>query len=310
MEPGPIAAGRPEPDLNGAPTPGLAEALSWLRHARRILVFTGAGISTESGIPDFRGPNGVWKTTDPQRYTIDSYISDRSVRVERWRARLEGRFSSAQPNAAHLAVTRLQRAGLAPVIVTQNIDGLHQKAGTVNVIELHGTSSEAMCLDCRRRMPIEVALDRVREGDEDPHCELCGGLLKTATLVTLVLPLLVLAVPVLDTSFVVAKRLRSGQPIYVADARHLHHRFMRLGYSQRRSVVYLWTWCGTLALAALATRFAPPHHHGRWSGVNVAIDAAAGLTALAFSLYVVYLLEIVKLANRRPRRRDSASEAA
>ena len=182
MEPGPIAAGRPEPDLNGAPTPGLAEALTWLRHARRILVFTGAGISTESGIPDFRGPNGVWKTTDPQRYTIDSYISDRSVRVERWRASLEGRFSSAQPNAAHLAVTRLQGAGLAPVIVTQNIDGLHQKAGTVNVIELHGTSSEATCLDCRRRMPIEVALDRVREGDEDPHCELCGGLLKTATI--------------------------------------------------------------------------------------------------------------------------------
>ena len=104
------------------------------------------------------------------------------MRVERWRARLEGRFSNAEPNAAHLAVTRLQRAGLAPVVVTQNIDGLHQKAGTVNVIELHGTSSEAICLDCKRRMPIEVALDRVREGDEDPHCELCGGLLKTATI--------------------------------------------------------------------------------------------------------------------------------
>ncbi len=163
-------------------TPGLADALPWLRHARRILVFTGAGISTESGIPDFRGPNGVWKTTDPQRYTIQNYVRDRSVRVERWQARLEGRFSSAEPNAAHLAVTRLQQAGLAPVVVTQNIDGLHQKAGTVNVIELHGTSAEAVCLDCNRRMPIDVALDRVREGDEDPHCELCGGLLKTATI--------------------------------------------------------------------------------------------------------------------------------
>ncbi len=136
------------------------------------------------------------------------------------------------------------------------------------------------------------------------------GLLKTAALATLVLPLLVLAVPVLDTSFVVAKRLKSGQPVYVADARHLHHRFMRLGYSQRRSVVYLWTWCGTLALAALATRFAPPHQHGHWRLGNVAIDTAAGLTAIAFSLYVVYLLEIVKLANRRPRRRDTASRAA
>jgi NAD-dependent deacetylase len=162
--------------------PVLAAAMPWLRHARRILVFTGAGISTESGIPDFRGPNGVWKTTDPQRYTIESYVSDREVRVERWQARLEGRFSNAAPNRAHLAVTRLQQAGLAPVVVTQNIDGLHQKAGTVNVIELHGTSSEAMCLGCDRRMPIEVVLDRVREGDEDPHCEACGGLLKTATI--------------------------------------------------------------------------------------------------------------------------------
>jgi NAD-dependent deacetylase len=173
MEQSPISA--------GVPTPGLSSALPWLRRARRILVFTGAGISTESGIPDFRGPQGVWKTTDPQRYSIQSYVSDRSVRVERWRTRLEGRFSNAEPNVAHLAVTRLQRSGLAPVVVTQNIDGLHQKAGTANVIELHGTSLQAMCLDCDRRLPIEVVLDRVREGDEDPHCELCGGLLKTAT---------------------------------------------------------------------------------------------------------------------------------
>ena len=136
------------------------------------------------------------------------------------------------------------------------------------------------------------------------------GLLKTAALATLVLPLLVLAVPVLDTSFVVAKRLRSGQPIYVADARHLHHRFMRLGYTQRRAVLYLWTWCAMLALAALATRFAPPHQHGQWHIANAAIDAGAGLAVLGFSLYVVYLLEIVKLANRRPRRRNASSKAA
>jgi UDP-GlcNAc:undecaprenyl-phosphate GlcNAc-1-phosphate transferase len=136
------------------------------------------------------------------------------------------------------------------------------------------------------------------------------GLLKTAALATLVLPLLVLAVPVIDTSFVVAKRLRSGQPIYVADARHLHHRFMRVGFSERRTVLYLWTWCVTLALAALATRFAPPHHHGRWSLTNVAIDLAAGLTATAFSLYVVYVLEIVKLASPRARRREAERNAA
>ena len=117
-------------------------------------------------------------------------------------------------------------------------------------------------------------------------------------------------VPVLDTSFVVAKRLRSGEPIYVADARHLHHRFMRIGFSQRRAVVYLWAWCGTLAFAALATRFAPPHHRGDWNLTNLAIDLGAGLLAVAFSLYVVYLLEIVKLASPRARRREAESRAA
>jgi NAD-dependent deacetylase len=160
----------------------LAEAPSWLLEPRRILVFSGAGLSTESGIPDFRGPNGLWKTSDPARYTIQRYLADRDVRVERWQARLTSRFSEAEPNAGHVAVTHLQRAGLVPVVVTQNIDGLHQKAGTVDVIELHGTSAEAMCLECSRRLPIDVALDRVREGDLDPHCEVCGGLLKTATI--------------------------------------------------------------------------------------------------------------------------------
>jgi UDP-GlcNAc:undecaprenyl-phosphate GlcNAc-1-phosphate transferase len=134
------------------------------------------------------------------------------------------------------------------------------------------------------------------------------GLLKTAALATLVLPLLVLAVPVLDTSFVVAKRLKSGQPVYMPDARHLHHRFMRIGFSQRRAVVYLWTWCGTLALAALATRFAPPHHHGDWNVKNLVIDVAAGLLAITFSLYVVYVLEIVTLASPRARRRRRDAE--
>jgi UDP-GlcNAc:undecaprenyl-phosphate GlcNAc-1-phosphate transferase len=136
------------------------------------------------------------------------------------------------------------------------------------------------------------------------------GLLKTAALATLILPLLVLAVPVLDTSFVVAKRLKNREPIYVADARHLHHRFMRIGFSERRAVVYLWTWCATLALAALATRFAPPHTHGDWSPTNVVIDVVAGTLALAFSAYVVYLLEIVRLSSRRSRRRDEAARAA
>src|SRR5436853_1443015 len=153
-----------------------------LRHARRILVFTGAGISTESGIPDFRGPNGVWRTRDPARYTLQRYVADSAVRRERWLDRLESPMDRVEPNAGHLAAARLQACGRAPVVVTQNIDGLHQRAGARDVIELHGTSQEAVCLGCSRRLPVGVVLDRVREGDEDPHCELCGGLLKTATI--------------------------------------------------------------------------------------------------------------------------------
>jgi UDP-GlcNAc:undecaprenyl-phosphate GlcNAc-1-phosphate transferase len=136
------------------------------------------------------------------------------------------------------------------------------------------------------------------------------GLLKTAALATLVLPLLVLAIPLIDTSFVIAKRLRSREPIYRADARHLHHRFVRLGFSQRRAVVYLYAWCVTLALAALATRFVHPHAHGRWNVTNVLIDLGVALLALAASVYVVYVLEIVKLANPFIRRREEEARAA
>ena len=157
-------------------------AVRLLRHACRILVFTGAGISTESGIPDFRGPNGVWRTRDPARYTLQRYVADSAVRRERWLDRLESPMDRVEPNAGHLAAARLQACGRAPVVVTQNIDGLHQRAGSRDVIELHGTSLEVVCLDCARRLPVGVVLDRVREGDEDPHCELCGGLLKTATI--------------------------------------------------------------------------------------------------------------------------------
>lgn len=155
--------------------------VAWLAEARRILVFTGAGISTESGIPDFRGPQGVWRSRDPARWTIDRYLADPEVRRERWLDRLASPVEAARPNAAHLAVAALERTGRAPVVVTQNIDGLHQLAGSTDVIELHGTTRAAVCLDCRRRSSIEVVLDRVREGDTDPRCETCGGLLKTAT---------------------------------------------------------------------------------------------------------------------------------
>jgi UDP-GlcNAc:undecaprenyl-phosphate GlcNAc-1-phosphate transferase len=137
------------------------------------------------------------------------------------------------------------------------------------------------------------------------------GLLKTAALATLVLPLLVLAVPLLDTSFVVARRLKYGRPVYVADRTHLHHRFEAIGFSHRRAVVYLYCWCTSLALAALATRFVPPRpDHRHWNALHVAFDAAVALVALAASIYVVYLLEIVKLANPFIRRREEQAQAA
>ncbi|HWB23202.1 MAG TPA: MraY family glycosyltransferase [Gaiellaceae bacterium] len=134
------------------------------------------------------------------------------------------------------------------------------------------------------------------------------GLLKTAALATLILPLLVLAVPLIDTSFVVAKRIKYRLPIYSADRHHLHHRFENIGFSHRRAVIYLYTWCGLLALAALATRFVHPHRHG-WNWPSVALDAVIGLLALGSSVYVVYLLEIVKLANPFIRRRAEQARA-
>jgi len=133
------------------------------------------------------------------------------------------------------------------------------------------------------------------------------GLLKTASLVSLLLPLAVLAVPVVDTTFVVAKRLKDRVPVYEGDRSHLHHRFINIGYSPRRAVLTIYAWCATLAAAALATRFLPPRPHGDWRLWPTLGDAAIGLVALAFSVYVVYLLEIVKLANPYIRRREQAA---
>ena len=128
------------------------------------------------------------------------------------------------------------------------------------------------------------------------------GLLKTASTVVLVLPLLVLAVPIIDTSFVVARRLKHSQPIYTADRSHLHHRFLNIGFSQRRAAATMWLWCASLAGAALATRFVPFREGGDWHLWETLLVLAIGLFAVAFSIYVVYLLEIVKLANPRVRR--------
>ncbi|HET8652692.1 MAG TPA: MraY family glycosyltransferase [Gaiellaceae bacterium] len=130
------------------------------------------------------------------------------------------------------------------------------------------------------------------------------GLVKTAALATLVLPLLVLAIPIVDTSFVFAKRLKYRQPLYEADRTHLHHRFMNIGFSQKRAVAYMYAWCGILAAAALATRFLPPRPHGDWDVSNTLVAGAITLLALAASVYIAFLLEIIKLANPRVRRRE------
>jgi UDP-GlcNAc:undecaprenyl-phosphate GlcNAc-1-phosphate transferase len=130
------------------------------------------------------------------------------------------------------------------------------------------------------------------------------GLVKTAALATLVLPLIVLAIPIIDTSFVFAKRLKYRQPLYTADRTHLHHRFLSIGFSQARAVIYMYVWCALLAGAALATRFLPPRPRGDWDVSNAIVSVTIGLAALLASIYIAYLLEIVKLANPRIRRRD------
>ena len=134
------------------------------------------------------------------------------------------------------------------------------------------------------------------------------GLLKTASTVTLFLPLVVLAVPIVDTSFVVARRLKHGNPIYTADRSHLHHRFVDIGFSQRRAALTIYLWALTLAFAAIATRFVPFRAHGYWHPWWTLLAVAIALVALATSIYIVYLLEIVKLANPRVRRRREEQE--
>lgn len=151
-----------------------------LSRCGRILVFTGAGISTESGIPDFRGPGGVWSRIDPDEFTIDRYLSSRHTRIASWRMRIDN--GHLVPNDGHRAVTSLWRRGRLAGCVTQNIDGLHQKAGTPPeaVVELHGTAAETVCLECGRLLPTTQVARRVQAGEEDPACETCGGILKIA----------------------------------------------------------------------------------------------------------------------------------
>jgi NAD-dependent deacetylase len=161
-------------------------ARALVRAAERIVALTGAGISTDSGIPDFRGPQGVW-TKDPaamRSSNIADYVADPEVRKRVWQMRLASPAWTAEPNPGHLALAGLERQGRLLALLTQNIDGLHQRAGNdpANVVELHGTMREVMCLDCGDRGPTEPVLDRLRNGEDDPPCLRCGGLLKSATI--------------------------------------------------------------------------------------------------------------------------------
>lgn len=163
------------------------EIVALLVGAARVVALTGAGISTESGIPDFRGPQGVW-TKDPtaeRKSHIRVWTTDAEVRREAWQFRL-ARFREGwpDPNDGHRALVALAELGCLDLVVTQNIDGLHQAAGhdPDRVIDIHGTAREVSCLDCGRRLPTGEVLDRVADGDLDPHCAECGGLLKSATI--------------------------------------------------------------------------------------------------------------------------------
>ena len=164
----------------------LRTARDVIADAERIVVLTGAGISTDSGIPDFRGPNGVW-TKNPaaeKASNITHYLSEPEVRVAAWQNRLTTPAWTASPNDGHAAIVELERLGQLHALVTQNIDGLHQKAGNDpdKVIEVHGTVWFTRCWDCQDRRPMQQALERVRAGDPDPSCLECGGILKSDTI--------------------------------------------------------------------------------------------------------------------------------
>lgn len=155
-------------------------------------MFTGAGISTESGIPDFRSPGGVWTRYNPSDFTFDRYVSSAEVRGQAWQMRREFFALPVQPNAGHRAIAEMEHAGRCLGVITQNIDGLHQAAGSRTVVELHGTALEVACIGRPRRAgtpdgcgfaaPFAWALDRIDGGDPDPGCLQCGGLVKSSTI--------------------------------------------------------------------------------------------------------------------------------
>lgn len=168
--------------MTSSPVQRAAELLS---SSADLVVLTGAGISTESGIPDFRSPGGIWTKYDPQEFTYQNFVANRTHRERYWRMSLDIHpvLAGAEPNAAHRAVAELERRGHLRAVITQNIDGLHQRAGSSPelVIEIHGTALHVVCLSCGDRLPREQVQARVRAGEAAPECRSCGGILKPAT---------------------------------------------------------------------------------------------------------------------------------
>ena len=167
-------------------TTPIDQVRSWIAKAERIVALTGAGISTDSGIPDYRGPQGLW-TKNPlaeKMSDIRYYVSDPEVRKLAWQNRLDSPAWKARPNNGHLALAELEKRGKLHALITQNVDGLHQRAGIpeAKVIEVHGTLHRAMCLSCGWRGDMQLVLERIRAGEVDPHCTECGGILKSDTI--------------------------------------------------------------------------------------------------------------------------------
>jgi NAD-dependent deacetylase len=164
----------------------VSAAVAAIRNANRIVVFTGAGISTESGIPDFRSPGGIWSKYDPREFTYQRFVESEEARAKIWKMSAETHkvLTSADPNPAHYAIVSLEKADKLACLITQNIDGLHQRAGTSEekVLELHGTALYIKCLDCGKRYEREPIAKRVADGDYSPRCDDCKGLLKSATI--------------------------------------------------------------------------------------------------------------------------------
>lgn len=189
MSDDPSTAGTSPADDDGArqdAQSAVAAAAKLVSAAERVVVLTGAGISTDSRIPDYRGPQGVW-TKNPgaeKKATLQNYIADPETRRVAWQARLDSPVWAAEPNRGHLALLDLERRNKLHTLITQNVDGLHHDAGSDpdRIVEIHGTVREVACLSCDYRAPMREALDRVRQGETDPPCPRCGGLLKSATI--------------------------------------------------------------------------------------------------------------------------------